>query len=306
MMWIDKMQGKKLLITGGGGFIGTSLIEGLLKEGFEITNAGLHKAVDPSVTNIEVDFEGGDFSFMDNAGFEYVIHLAALAHETLCKDWDKTIKINVEATEKLLKKCKGVGGVKKIIFASSSLIYDSGQKMPLTEMSRIQKDHGNYLKSKVLAEEICQRYINAGMPVIIFRIVNLYGPNFGPKTATLVPQLVRQGVLERKITVRNGNPIRDWVYVEDVVDAYCKALDSSFSGVVNISSGTGTSAAEIGKIIAQLTSADIVIGKEDVGGPPVIVCDNTLAKKSLGWSPNTKINEGLKKTVDYFKTYSKR
>jgi len=294
------MKNKKILITGGTGFIGIHLINKLKKSGVEIINISHHKKID-DVENINVDLKKTDFSFLDNLDFDYVIHLAAFSSPKRSKNKEETIELNVNATRRFLEKV-GERKVKKIIFLSSALVYAESNNLIKEEDSLNKNLIDIYTKSKILGEKICLDLKEKGLPILIFRLSNGYGPGQQWEgDSTLIPQLISQAILNNKISLFNRRQIRDYIYIDDIVDAIIRALNTSFSGVLNLGTGKGTSSGDIAERIFKLTGTEIENLNYKIIGPEKIILDISKINEVLNWRPKIRIEEGLNKTIKYYK-----
>ncbi len=292
---------EKILVTGGSGFIGTNLIIKLVKQGYEVTNLDI-KEPKIEVKSIYKDIRSDDIKEIFEQDFDYVIHLAALSNHRFCDNLSSAFSVNTQATLNILN-CLTNKNTKKIILASSVVLYDELSDMPIKENSKLVINYNNYTFTKGLCEYIADFFIKQkNLPIIIMRFPNLFGPYQEHKiNPNLIPQIIIQALNDKKIEVWNGDPIRDWLYVEDLVDAIITSLESEYIGPINISSNKGISVRDVVSIIANLTNSEVVFLNKEVSGPVRLVCDNELAKKEFKWTPKTELAEGIKKTIDYYK-----
>ncbi len=299
------LKNKKILVTGGSGFIGTNLIIHLAKKGAKVTNVGMGKPLVKieSVVNIEEDLTKSDFWFVEQ-GFDYVIHLAALSNLRMCENSKDAFEINVLMTEKFFNKLnepKVKNNLKKVVFMSTVLVYSKHNKLPINEQGKLDIEKNVYAKTKGIDEQICEKYRKKGLPIITFRLSNIYGPyQAWQGDANLVPHLIRSALLGKKMEAKNGSTIRDWIYVEDAAKAIAKSLESSFTGTMNLGTGAGKSVGDVAKVIGKLTDSKFTDLNEKIEKLD-IVCDISLAKKTLNWKPETNFDEGVKKTLKYYK-----
>jgi len=140
------------------------------------------------------------------------------------------------------------------------------------------------------------------MPILVFRLSNIYGPYQDWKTMpNLLPQIISQAFINKKIEVWNFDPIRDYIYVGDVVEAIIKALHSDKTGVFNLGTGVGTCVGEVVTKIANLTDAKVTSLNKPVSGPTRVICNINKIKSKLGWEPSITLDEGIKKTINYYR-----
>ncbi|MBI5149125.1 NAD(P)-dependent oxidoreductase [Candidatus Pacearchaeota archaeon] len=285
---------EKLLITGGSGFVGTNVIKGL-ESRFDITNVDKN----PSQTDVKTviaDLNTTDYSFLKE-DFDYVLHLAALSNPKLCgENPEDALRDNVFMFDRLLTQLNKKT-LKKIIFTSSYLVYGKADH-PLKEDTELEKNPNIYCATKILGEKLCGQFRERGMPIITFRFCNLFGPY--QQEIYLLPQLINGALEKGEISVRNTYPIRDFMYIEEVAKAVNAALTSDYIGVLNIGSGEGTSVREIVDKISKLTRAKIV--GNDEKKPEYFVCDSSRAEKTVGWKAKTSLEEGINRTIEYYRS----
>ena len=292
---------KRILITGGSGFIGTNLIKRLLEQKHEVIN--VDKEDSPlGIKTVKIDLADTDFSFLDGLEFDYVVHLAALSNPRMCADMDAAFETNVNAMFKMFSKL-AKRKLKKAIFMSSIVVYSDNAKLPINELSELDIYHDNYCFTKGLCEDICELFRRKEkMPIITFRLSNIYGPHQGTvKFPNLVPQLMLQAMQKKKLEVWNKDPIRDWVYVKDAVEAIIAALDSDYNGTMNLGTGIGTSVGDVAKTLSEISGAELGFLNKPASPPLKVVCDISRIKKELNWSPKTSVKEGIRETYEYYK-----
>ncbi len=295
---------KNCLVTGGAGFIGSHLVERLLKEGYRVTvvddlsegkweNLPKH----PNLIKIEA-------SILDNisnivAQNEVIFHLAAIPRlqRSLAKPW-QTHKVNVDGTLKLLLAAKK-HKTKRFIFASSSSVYGNQNRLPFSESMR-PDPLVPYSLHKLVGEEYCKIFSDLwGLGTISLRYFNVYGPRMNPDGpyANLIPKFIKLISQDITPTVNgDGKQTRDCTYISDVVEATLLAAQSSLSGeIFNIGFGKGISVNEVARTINRLMGKNI----KPIHGPAVVeprstLASHTKARDLLGWEPKVKFEEGLK------------
>jgi UDP-glucose 4-epimerase len=294
------LEDKKLLVTGGSGFIGTNLLLRLKGEGVDILNIDLNDSK-AGVRIIREDLTTSNFSWLEDK-YDYVVHLAALSNERYCEDIEEAFNVNVSATVRLLKRLASRNDIKKVIFMSSVVVYSKEARVPITEDAESDIYHNNYILTKGLDEQICGYFLRRyGMPILVFRLSNIYGPYQDyQKFPNLVPQIISQALQDHEIQVWTDKPIRDWIYIEDAVEAIIRGLLSPYTGILNLGTGRGRSVGEVVEIIAKLTGARVTCLNKEVTGPTRVVCDVGLIRKELNWEPQYSLEEGLRKTVEYY------
>lgn len=299
----------KVLVTGSEGFIGKRLTARLLSEGYVVYGISL-----PPVS--EIEHPNYHYSSLDilnreklcrlfeNSMFDVVIHLAALTtHEELTKDKGRTLRINLEGTLNLLEEFKKTKST-KFIFASTGKVYGRIQELPISE------DHPtipiNILgKTKLIAERLVDFFSYEGtQQFVILRIFNVYGP--GQRSYFLIPTILsqfRDG--NNEITLGNIHDKRDYIFVEDVVEAVMIMLKKKLPeglNIFNVGSGQPHSASDIVKIIEEILDKKVGINVDKsrfrIDEFPEEFAD-IRKLLSLGWFPRYDLKAGLEKTASY-------
>ncbi|MCK4427763.1 MAG: GDP-mannose 4,6-dehydratase [candidate division Zixibacteria bacterium] len=300
----------KVLVTGSEGFLGKHLVLRLLLEGYVVYGISLPPTSvieHPNYHYTSLDILNREklSRYFENSTFDAAIHLAALTtHEELTKDKEKTLRINLEGTLNLLEEFKKTKST-KFIFASTGKVYGRIQELPLSE------DHPtspiNILgKSKLIAEKLIDFFSCEGtQQFIILRMFNVYGP--GQRNYFLIPTILsqfRDG--NNKITLGNIHDKRDYIFIEDVVEAIMIMLKKRLSenlNIFNVGSGKPHSASDIVKIIEEILGKKLRINvdrsrfrKDEF---PEEYAD-IKKMSSLGWSPKHDLKAGLEKTTSHF------
>lgn len=295
---------KKILITGGSGFVGENVIDILIKKDkkLKIYNLSNSRSIHKKVINIEQDIIKFDLNDI-NIKFDYIIHCLALSNDKYCQDLDLATKINVEFTNRLLKFALKQQNLKKFVHISSIILYDNKNLSPVSEKDSLYINYNNYSFTKGIAEKYVQYYINKfKLPAIIFRLSNIYGPYQKIKNSPfLIPSKIEQALNEDKITAFNSKPQRDWIYSEDAAQAIVKSLFVDFCGILNLGTGKGTSVLEIIEEMSKKMGVNYYFENKKMTGPQNFYCNITKTKKILNWSPTTSIKEGIKKTIHHLK-----
>ncbi|OGH24586.1 MAG: hypothetical protein A3B47_03860 [Candidatus Levybacteria bacterium RIFCSPLOWO2_01_FULL_39_24] len=295
---------KNCLVTGGAGFIGSHLVERLLKEGSRVTviddlsegkweNLPKHK----NLIKIKASILDDVSKFVK--GQDVIFHLAALPRlkRSLDDPWE-THKVNVDGTLNLLLMAKKYK-VKRFVFASSSSIYGNPLMVPFFEDMR-PNPLVPYSLQKLECEEYCKMFSDLwGLSTISLRYFNVYGSRMNPNSpyALLLPKFIKLMSQNRQPTINgDGKHSRDFTYITDVVDATLLGAKSKISGeVFNIGRGETISVNKVVEILNGLLGKRI----KPIHGPPVIEpgitwASNAKARKLLGWKPRVKFEEGLR------------
>lgn len=292
---------ERLLVIGGGGFIGRNLIKDL-KSKYDITSLSKTSKVH-GVKNLNLDLNNSDFHFLLKNKFEYVIYLGTISSpkEAELKP-QESFESNVTTVQRFLEKSKELN-FKKIILLSSAVLYSSNTQGRLKESDEISPFTSIYNFSKYLLECLAEFYRSKhAMPISVFRLANTYGPiQDTHKVPYLIPSLFQQVLEKGKMEIWNTSPVRDWVFVDDVVKVIFEELNRKGGGIFNLGTGKGRSVGDVAKIITSLTGAGFINLNRPVEPPHSVVCNTKKLKDRLGYVPSTTLDEGLKKTYNYFK-----
>ncbi len=304
---MKKIKYKNVLVTGGAGFIGSHLVERLLKEGCKVTviddlSEGKWENLPKSskLTKIKASILDDISKYV--RGRDIIFHLAALPRlKRSLDDPKETHRVNVEGTFNLLLAARE-HKVKRFVFASSSSIYGDQKRLPLTEDMR-PNPLVPYSLHKLIGEEYCKMFSNLwGLPTISLRYFNVYGPRMNPDSpyANLLPKFIKL-MSQNKTPVINGTGThsRDFTFVSDVVEGTILAAKSDISGeVFNIGYGESISVNRIVKILNRLMSKNIKpIHGPEVVEPKITLASRVKARKILGWIPKISFEEGIKTMI---------
>lgn len=295
----------RILITGGAGFIGASLANRLVREGHQVRVLDDLSAGDPARLAPEVHFTRGDvrdvprlWTLLQDVNCVY--HLAARVSvpESILYPRDYN-DVNVGGTVSLLEAVRDVG-VKRAVLTSSGAVYGEQEKQPISEKA-IPYPASPYAASKVAAE--C--YVSTigalyGIETVILRIFNTYGPgqSVPPAHPPVIPQFLKQAMSGGSLVIfGDGNQTRDFVYIDDVVDALIAAgtTEGIDGKIVNVGSGQEMSINELVRKLERVLgkSLNVLYNRTQSGGVSRLVADITLARKLLGFEPKVNIEKGL-------------
>lgn len=308
------MNDKKILITGGLGFIGSYIADELIdgNEVLIIDNKSTGKVENlqninhENLTLIEKDLNDADLDDI-LTDVDYVFHLAAMASVPLSiENPSECIENNMDATIKLINACKN-NNVKKIIFSSSSSVYGDNTNIPLKE-SEYPLPKSPYAASKASGELFLKTYYEAyGLNYISLRYFNVFGPKQDKNSqyAAVIPNFITallEG--EQPIIYGDGEQTRDFIYIRDVVNANIKAAESDYNGIINVASGKKTTINELYKIISETLGSNIEPKylPERKGDIKHSLADvNNMKKIDYKVNLNDFENQ-LKETINWFKT----
>ncbi|GMV48533.1 SDR family oxidoreductase [Nitrospirales bacterium NOB] len=302
----------KVLVTGGAGFIGSHVVDRLLQEGHDVVVVdnlvtGKRKNVPKVAQFYKLDIESPKLErVFRNERPAVVFHLAAQMNVRRSVDDPMfDAQVNVLGTLNVLDQVSK-HGARKIVFSSSGgAIYGEQQVFPAPETHATQP-LSPYGISKLCGEHYLFYYNRlSGMQVVSLRYANVYGPRQDPEGEAGVVAIFIQKMLRGEQAVVNGNgrQTRDFVFVEDVVEANMAAMAPEVSGVYNVGTGVETSVNDLFRMVVDLMKVDFkeVHGPAKKGEQARSVIDSTKLRHELGWEPKVDLREGLRRTVEYFR-----
>ena len=301
------------LVTGGAGFIGSHLVDALLARGDTVAVIDDMSSGKPGYLNTAADLHEMDIrddeisKVMQVVRPEIVFHVAAqISVSVSAREPKFDAETNIVGTINVLDAMVSAGASKMVFASTGGAMYAEPEVLPAPE-SAGARPAAPYGASKLAAETYLPIYRGLhGIGFTIIRPSNVYGPRQDPHgEAGVVAIFTRAMLAGAPIKIfGDGTDERDYVYVEDVVDALVRASGSNGTGPYNVGSGIGTSVNEIASTLAALTG----YSREPEPFPPRpgdlrrISLDASLAKKELGWSPTTSLNDGLRQTVEWFRS----
>lgn len=313
------MAYKKILVTGAAGFIGSHLVEELVKQGHRVKAFVRYNARNdwgwlqclPCISDIEICT--GDIRDYDSVkhamrGVEVVFHLAALVGIPYSYLTPLAyIKTNVEGTYNILQAAREEG-VERVIHTSTSEVYGTALYVPIDEEHPLQAQ-SPYAASKIGADQLALSFHRSfGLPVVVVRPFNTFGPRQSARA--IIPTIITQ-VLAGTQTIRLGNlhPTRDFNYVLDTVSGIITVglAEGTVGQVVNLGSGREISIGELVLMVAKLFGKEIYIQQEEPRVRPPgseverLLCDNRKARRLTGWEPRYTLEEGLRETINWFR-----
>lgn len=294
----NKIEKKKAVVTGGAGFIGSHIVDALIKEEYEVhvidnLIAGKKENMHPKATFHKVDIRDVDAIRSIISGAEYVFHTAARPRVQYSIDFPaESHDVNVNGTFNVLLAAKE-GKVKKVIYSASSSAYGDQDTMPLREDMR-PNPKSPYGLQKYYGELQCKQFsLTYGLPTVSLRYFTVYGPRMTTESYPLAVPIFLKRVKEGKSMqiTGDGTQTRDFTSVYDVVRANMLAAKSDKVGkgeVINIGAGHNHSLNELAKLIGG--KIEYIAPRFE---PKDTLADNSLAKKLLGWTPKISIEEGI-------------
>jgi nucleoside-diphosphate-sugar epimerase len=304
-----------MLVTGGAGFIGSHIVSRLLKEGQEVRvldnlSTGRRSNLDSVIDDVELiegDVRNAAIVARAMRGCDAVLHLAAVPSvPRSLADPVTTHEANASGTLNVLLAARDAD-VTRIVFASSSSIYGSAAELPKREALKPQPI-SPYAVSKLAGENYCRSFSEVfGLEAVALRYFNVFGPRQDPQSqySAVIPKFIwsfRNG--EPPVIFGDGEQSRDFTYVDNVVDANLAALAADGVGgrVYNIACGQRTTLNELATLIREQLGAGVepVHGPSRPGDVRHSVADVTLASEHLGYQPQVGLEEGLRRTAEYF------
>src|SRR2546423_7918277 len=303
----------RALVTGGAGFIGSNLVDGLVARGDEVTivddlSTGKRENLDGALAAgaelVESDVRDAAAmrDVLDRARPEAVLHLAAQIYvRKSVADPAADARINVEGTINVLAAALAAGVGRFVNTSTGGAIYGEGQILPAPEGHPVAPE-APYGQSKFCAEGYCELFRRLhGLSTVSLRYGNVYGPRQDPLGEAGVVAIfcgrLRAG--ERPIVFGDGLQTRDYVHVDDVVAANLAAIESGGSGAFNIGTGVETTVLELVDALAPHAQASFEPEHqpERPGEVRRIALDATRARDQLGWEPRVGLAEGIEQTL---------
>lgn len=304
----------KILVTGGAGFIGSHVTKLLLDQGHSVTlvdnlSHGNKQSIDQRSVFIQADILDQKKLEEILPGHDAVIHMASFIEvsESVEKPFDFA-ENNILGTVKLLEAMKN-SNVKKIIFSSSACVYGTPKKVPITEDDPLGKQENPYGITKIAMEQFCEVYHRLfDFDVVILRYFNPYGPGelHNPETHA-IPNFVKATLEKKGIPLFwKGEQTRDFIYIDDLAAAHVLPLNLSGFHIYNVGTETGVKVIDVLKKIFEIVGYEVPIDDlgERKGDVTSLVASAEKIKKELGWQAKISLEEGLKKTIEFFKDRS--
>lgn len=310
-------NGKRVLVTGAGGFIGSHLIERLVELGAQ-TRAFVHYNalgkwgwLEGLPVTQEIEVFAGDVRDRDSVveavrGVEVIFHLAALiAIPYSYRAPGSYVKTNVEGTLNVLQ-AAGVNGIERVVHTSTSEVYGTARYVPIDEAHPLQAQ-SPYSASKIGADKLAEAFsLSFDLPVVTVRPFNTFGPR--QTLRAVIPTIISQALGGGRVRLGALAPIRDFTYVKDTVDGFLAvAAAGDLAGeVVNIGAGKGIGMGDLARMILKMMNREQleIVCEEQRVRPEnsevyELVCNNRKAKQRCGWEPKISLQSGLEKTISW-------
>lgn len=311
-------KNKKILVTGAGGFMGSHLTEHLIELGVNVkafvrynsrNDWGMLELL-PKETLSHIEVIMGDLKDADAVrhaakDVDIIFHLGSLIAIPYSYIHPReTIETNILGALNVLTAAKE-NNIEKLVHTSTSEVYGTAKYVPIDENHPLQ-GQSPYSASKIGADKIAESFYKSfDLPIAIIRPFNTYGPRQSARA--VIPTIITQVLTKEKIFLGSLRPTRDYTYIKDVVEGFIKVAESpkSVGEVINIGSNFEISIGDLAEKIISLTGKNVeIVTDSSRTRPPKseverLWCDNTKAKKLLGWSPTTSLDEGLKKATEW-------
>ncbi len=309
-------KGKRVLVTGAGGFIGSHLTERLLAEGATVRALVHYNALetfgwlDTQKRASGLDIVAGDITDRDSvchamAGTEVVFHLAALiAIPYSYRAPASYVQTNVMGTLHVLQAARE-RGIERLVHTSTSEVYGTARYAPIDEAHPLQ-GQSPYSASKIGADKLAEAFAcSFDLPVVTVRPFNTFGPRQSARA--VIPTIISQCLTGVPIQLGSIHPTRDMNYVTDTVDGFVRAASApdAVGQTINIGSGREISIGALAELIGRLAGRCVQIESDSQRLRPVkseverLLADNRRAREVLGWSPTVGLEEGLQRTIDW-------
>ncbi len=309
-------QGKRVLVTGAGGFIGSHLAEALCREGARVRafvhyNAlGSRGWLDHSELRDDLEIIAGDIADADSVrlavkGADVVFHLAALIAIPYSYVAPASyVRTNISGTLNVLQAARE-HGTERVVHTSTSEVYGTALQVPISETHPLQ-GQSPYSASKIGADKIAESYYcSFETPVTTVRPFNTFGPRQSARA--VIPTIITQCLSGSKVKLGSLSPTRDMNYVSNTVSGFMLAATKpeAIGQTINLGSGREISINDLAQLIARLTGAEIELESDDVRIRPEkseverLLADNRRAQDLLGWTPEVDLESGLLKTIDW-------
>lgn len=304
----------KALVTGGAGFIGSHIVDNLVRRGHKVRvlddlSSGTTANISGHLKAGVVDFVKGNVKDSKTTrdalrGIDGVIHLAAIVSVPFSmKNPSATRAVNVDGTANVLESCLE-SSVSRFVFVSSCAVYGESEYLPIDE-AHPTNPISPYASSKLDGENQCRVYEKKGkLEVVILRLFNVYGPRQrGGDYCGVITSFLEKAKKDLPLTVYgDGSQLRDFVYVQDIADAASAALEADIVGyrIFNIGSGKPVSINELAKSVLNVSGKNLEILHEAPrpGDIKQSVADISKARQTLEYAPKFPLEEGLKSLLE--------
>ena len=314
------LQGKKVFVTGAGGFIGSHLVEELVKANASVTAMirygssarwgnleFLPEDIKREIQVVAGNVEDSDFMMHSLKGQDIVFHLAALIAIPYSYVAPRSyVRTNVEGTLNVMEAVRRLD-IGRVVHTSTSEVYGTAMYVPINEEHPLQ-GQSPYSASKIGADKIAESYYRSfTTPVVTLRPFNTYGPRQSARA--FIPTVISQALEQPVIRMGSLDPQRDMTFVRDTARGFIAAgITPGVEGeTINLGVGSTDTIGSIAHRILALMGCDKKIEQDSARIRPTksevlqLLSDNSKAKRLLNWSPEVSLDEGLRETIDFVK-----
>ncbi|HWE68379.1 MAG TPA: SDR family NAD(P)-dependent oxidoreductase [Acidimicrobiales bacterium] len=312
---MSDLAGKRVLVTGASGFLGSYAVKRLVAEGAQVfaVSSSVSATSPERLVEVVEDIELLEANMRDASSLahvvatarpELVLHQAAFTH--VGKSFsriDENIQTNIQGTVNLLLALDG--HYERFVYIGSGDVYGD-VPVPFREDGPVSPA-SPYAVSKYAAERFCRMFHQAyGWPIVCLRPFNVYGPHQSPDR--IIPELIISALSGRDLKMTEGLQTREFMYVEDVADVFVRALTQpGIDGeVINVSHGEEVSIRQLAQTVLDLMGNPVKALFGALENRPTEIWrmfgDSTKARQLLGWSPTTSLADGLSRTIDWYRS----
>ncbi|MBV6395821.1 MAG: GDP-6-deoxy-D-mannose reductase [Anaerolineales bacterium] len=315
-------QGKPVLVTGAGGFIGSHLVEQLHARGAKVRafvrynsrgEAGLLRQLPPE-TLAQIEIIGGDIRdssaiLKSSEGADVIFHLGALISIPYSYVHPREVtESNILGTLNVLEAAR-LHKTLRVIHTSTSEVYGTARYAPINEAHPLQ-GQSPYSASKIGADKLAESFhLSFNVPVVTVRPFNTFGPRQSARA--VIPTIITQALAGKVIKLGNLDTTRDFTYIEDTVDGFLKAAQAEGveGGTFNLGTGAEIRVGDLADRIISATGTQARVQVDALRLRPEksevfrLISDNSLAKESIGWTPRFSLDEGLGRTIAWIRDH---
>jgi NAD dependent epimerase/dehydratase len=314
------LKGRRVLVTGAGGFIGSHLAERLVEAGAQ-TRAFVHYRsngswgwLDSSPRKADIEIVAGDICDRDCVvkamrNTDAVFHLAALIGIPYSYDAPSSyVATNVSGTLNVLQAARELN-VERLVHTSTSEVYGTARRVPIDEQHPLQ-GQSPYSASKIGADKLAESFfLSFALPVVTIRPFNTFGPRQSARA--VIPTIISQCLTGDVVKLGSLHPTRDFNYVGNTIDGFirCAEAKDAVGHTINIGSGSEVSIEDVARRIIRIVGKSVEIRHDPKRARPGtseverLIADNSVAIKLLGWKPAISMDEGLRLTIDWIRDH---
>ena len=312
-------MGKRVLVTGAGGVIGSHLVELLVREGYEVRALVRYNGRDdrghldrlPDAVKAAVEVHRGDLKDPEAVrkavdGRAWVFHLGALiAIPYSYENPLDVVQTNVVGTAHVLDAARANSSIERVVLTSTSEVYGTAQFVPITE-SHPLRGQSPYAATKIGSDALGESYHRAfGLPVAILRPFNTFGPRQSARA--IIPTIISQALTRPKVKLGSLDPRRDLTYVKDTAAGFLAiaGCEAAVGRVMNIGRGDDLTIGELVEKIAAILGRPIEVEADPARVRPAasevgrLLAGTALARDLMGWAPRYSLEQGLSETIDW-------